>query len=41
MEAYFDIVPIIYKLLRTVIEEDISIESGWYNKDIQGTHVTL
>ena len=40
MEAYFDIVPIIYKLLRASIEEDISIESGWYNEDIQETHVT-
>lgn len=40
MEDYFDIVSIIYKLLRPAIDEEISIESGWYNKNILKTHVT-
>lgn len=39
-ETYFDIVPIVYELLTPIINENISVESGWYNDKLNKTHVT-
>lgn len=39
-ETYFDIVSIVYELLTPIINENISVESGWYNDKLNKTHVT-
>ena len=39
-DTYFDIVPIIDKLLTPIVNDNIIVQSGWYDENLGKTHVT-